>query len=222
MGLLAGLPQPFYDVFYNAGRGQESRSRQVQENPPDEPYTAHSYTYGCLGWTMDPADILTAAQNLTTTTLFAGLIIVPNGGVANRLSCAFASVQGTETNFNGVGLYSMNAAGTALNLVVASANQTWTGVSTTAITDNAFTAATPITPGYYWGAILGSTSGTAATIHGMNAPTAAAFNFSKQSGAANQVTKWRSFTLATQTTMPATITLSGTTASAFVPFLALS
>jgi hypothetical protein len=127
-------------------------------------------------------------------------------------------VQGTETNFNGVGLYSVNSAFTTATLVVASANQTWTGVTPDVATDAAFTAATALIPGYYFAAFLGSTSGTAMSLHGELGTVAAVMNFSKNSA----VSKYRSFTLATQATLPATITLSATTADAFVPFMALS
>lgn len=212
------FPQAAFDVQQNSGGGQLFVRRQVMNNPPDSPYFPTADDYGCLGWTLDPEDVLTAAQTLTTGTIFGSLMVIPNTGNINRLSAAFATVQGTQTNANGVALYQPNAALTSLSLVASSANQTWTGVSTTAMTDNPFSTTPQITPGYYWACIMGSTSGAAATIHGANAVTAAVLNFSKNSG----VSQWRSFTLAGQTAWPATITLSATTKSAFTPFLALS
>lgn len=220
--LLAGQGQPFFDYVKNKGGGEYYFSRKVQNNPPDEPFTTHAATYGLLGWSLDPRDILTAAQTATSQTLYGALLVVPNGAAINKLSFSPHTVQGTQTNFNGVALYSLNAAGTILNQVAVSAAQTWTGVTPDGITDANFSTNPVIQAGYYWAAFLSSTSGTAMTIHGANASSASAINFSKASGAANQVTKWTAFTLATQTSMPATITLSGTTASAFIPFLALS
>lgn len=211
-------PQPNYDVYYNSGQGEFFLSRKQQLNPPDSPYFPTANDYGCLGWTLDPEDVLTAAQTLTTGTIFGSLLVVPNGGTINRLTAAFATVQGVQTNANGVALYQVNAALTQLSQVAVSANQTWTAVSTTATVDNPFSTTPLIGPNYYWACIMGSTSGTAATIHGANAVTAAVLNFSKNAG----VTQWRSFTLAGQTSWPATITLSGVTKSAFTPFLALS
>lgn len=214
--------QPAFDVVRTDGGAQYSFKRTLQRNPPDSPYTPTANDYGCLGWTLDPKDILTAAQTAVSQTLYGALMIVPNAAPVNRLSFSPHTVQGVQTNFNGVGLFSLNAAGTILNQVAVSANQTWTGVTPDGITDAAFSTNPTIQPGYYWGVFLSSTSGTAMTLHGANASSAAALNFSKASGAVNQVSKWTSFTLATQTAMPATITLSGTTASAFVPFMALS
>lgn len=211
-----------YDTVKTDGGAVYNFRRFVQNNPPDSPYTPTANDYGCLGWTLDPKDILTAAQTAVSQTLYGSLLIVPNSGTVNRLSFSPHTVQATQTNFNGVALFQMNAAGTALTQVAVSANQTWTGVTPDGITDAAFSTTPTITPGYYWGVFLGSTSGTAMTLHGANASSAAALNFSKASGAANQVSKWTSFTLAAQTSMPASITLSGTTPSAFVPFLALS
>lgn len=214
--------QSSYDYFQNSGGGEYRLRRRVQNNPPDSPYTPTANDYGCLGWTLDPKDILTAAQTAVSQTLYCALMIVPNIGTINRLSFSPHTVQGAQTNFNGVALFQMNAAGTQLTQVAVSANQTWTGVTPDGITDAAFSTTSQIQPGYYWGAFLGSTSGTAMTLHGALASSAAALNFSKASGAPAQVTKWTSFTLATQTSMPATITLSGTTPSAFVPELILS
>lgn len=214
--------QPNFDVVRTDGGAQYAFKRTLQRNPPDSPYTPTANDYGCLGWTLDPKDILTAAQTAVSQTLYGALMIVPNVGTINRLSFSPHTVQATQTNFNGVALFSMNAAGTVLNQVAVSANQTWTGVTPDGITDAAFSTTPQIQPGYYWGVFLGSTSGTAMTLHGANASSASALNFSKASGAPAQVSKWTSFTLATQTSMPASITLSGVTASAFVPFLALS
>lgn len=212
------FPQAAFDVFRTDGGAQYTMRRTVQRNPPDSPFTPTADDYGCLGWTLDPEDVLTAAQTLTTGTIFGSLIVVPVGGTINRLTAAFATVQGVQTNTNGVALYSVNAGLTTLSQVAVSANQTWTAVSTTATVDNPFSTTPTIVPGYYWACIMGSTSGTAATVHGANAVTAAVLNFSKNTG----VTQWRSFTLAGQTTWPATITLSGVTKGAFTPFLALS
>ena len=213
------FPQALYDTQQNVGGGVIQVRRTVTNNPPDSPFFPTADDYGCLGWTLDPEDILTAAQTLTTGVGQASLLVIPNTVTINRLSAAFATVQGTQTNFNGVALYSVNAALTTLTQVAVSATQTWTAASTTAITDAPFTTTPQILPGYYWAAILGSTSGTAATIHGANAVSSGALNFSKNSG----VTQWRSFTFgAGLTAFPATITLSGVTKSAFTPFLALS
>lgn len=211
-----------YDVLRSDGGAVFNLAHKVWNNPPRSPYTPTANDYGCLGWTLDPKDILTAAQTAVSQTLYCGLIIVPNSGTINRLSFSPHTVQATQTNFNGVALFQMNAAGTVLNQVAVSANQTWTGVTPDGVTDAAFSTTPQIQPGYYWGAFLGSTSGTAMTLHGALASSAAAMNFSKASGAANQVTKWTSFTLASQTAMPASITLSGTTPSTFVPALFLS
>ena len=214
--------QSAFDVVRTDGGAQYFFKRTLQKNPPDSPYTPTANDYGCLGWTLDPKDILTAAQTAVSQTLYGALMIVPNAAPVNRISFSPHTVQGVQTNFNGVALFQMNAAGTALTQVAVSANQTWTGVTPDGVTDAAFSTTPTIQPGYYWGVFLSSTSGTAMTLHGANASSATALNFSKAAAAPGQVTKWTSFTLATQTSMPASITLSGVTPSAFVPFMALS
>jgi hypothetical protein len=196
------FPQVNYDVQQNVGGGQLEVRRVVMNNPPDSPFLPTADDYGCYAWTCDPADVTTAAQLTVSETLYGSLLVIPNSVTVNRFSFVPHTVQGTETNFNGVGLYSVNSAFTTATLVVASANQTWTGVTPDVATDAAFTA----------------TSGTAMSLHGELGTVAAVMNFSKNSA----VSKYRSFTLATQATLPATITLSATTADAFVPFMALS
>jgi hypothetical protein len=213
------FPQANYDVQQNVGGGQLEVRRMVMNNPPDSPFLPTADDYGCYAWTCDPADVTAAAQLTVSETLYGSLLVIPNSVTVNRLTIVPHTVQGTQTNFNGVGLYSVNSTFTTATLVVASANQTWTGAGVVdAATDAAFTAATALTPGYYFAAFLGSTSGTAMTLHGELGTVAAVMNFSKNSA----VSKYRSFTLATQATLPATITLSATTTDAFIPFMALS
>jgi hypothetical protein len=212
------FPQASYDIRQNSGGGLIYERTLVKNNPPDSPFLPTADDYGCYAWTCDPADVTTAAQVTVSETLYGSVLVVPNTPTVNRLSFCPHTVQGAETNFNGVALYSLNAAYTTATLVVASANQTWTGVTPDTIVDAAFTAATQILPGYYIAAFLGSTSGTAMSLHGELGTVAAVMNYNKNSA----VSKYRSFTLATQATFPATITLSSTTASAFIPFMALS
>lgn len=214
-------PQSQFDLFKSDGGAQFSLAKKQYKNPPDSPFFPTANDYGCLGWTIDPADILTAAQTLTSQVFFGSMFLVPNDCTVSKLSLDFATVQGAQTNFNGTGLYSANAAGTLLTLLSGSATQTWTGVTPNAITDVSLTTPQAVKAGYYWAGILGSTSGTAATLHGLLASSSSAVNFVKGSGFA---TKYRSFTFSSAlTALPATITLPGTVAaSAFIPFVAAS
>lgn len=212
-----------YDVLQNSGGGQFSLRKMVRNNPPESPFFPTADDYGCLGWTLDPADVLTAAQLTVSTTLYGAMLVIPNACTVNRLTFFPHAVQGAETNFNGVALYSpvyTSGVITSLSQVAVSANQSgWTGITPDTAVDAPFSATANITPGYYWATWLGSTGGTAMSLHGALGTLSAVLNFSKKT---SQETKYRAFTLATQTTMPATITLSGVTASAFVPAFALS
>lgn len=214
------FPQQAFDVQQNAGGGQLSVRRIVTNNPPDSPFTPTADDYGCFGWTVDPADVLTSAQTLTSGVLFGALLVIPNTVTANRLSLSYHTVQGTQTNFNGVGLYSLNSALTTATKIAASATQTWTtGGNVDKVVDAPFVTPTQLIPGYYIAAVLGSTSGTAMTVHGALGAVAAVMNFTKNSG----VSQYRTFTSGSGlTALPATITMSGVTAGAFLPFLALS
>jgi hypothetical protein len=214
------FPQQLFDFQKNAGGGVIQVQRSLIVNAPDSPYLPTADDYGISAWTCDPADVTTAAQLTVSQTLYGALLVVPNTGKpANRLSLIPHTVQGAETNFNGVGLYSLNSTYTTATQIAVSANQTWTGVTPDVSVDAAFTTAiSALTPGYYIATFLGSTSGTAMTLHGELGTVASAMNFAKNGA----VSAYRSFTLAGQTTMPASITLSGTTPSAFIPFLALS
>lgn len=210
--------QTVYDVEQNSGQGISYIRKVVRNNPPDSPYFPTADDYGALGWTLDPEDVLTAPQTAADGTIYGALVVVPTACTVNRLSFQLSAAPTTEHNYTGVGLYSVNSALTTLSLVASSANQNLVGGSTTAITDAPFSAATPIVPGYYWATWeVGFSAGTPG-IHGATAEASGILNWSKNTG----VTQWRSFTLATQTSMPATITLSGVTKSAFTPFLVLS
>jgi hypothetical protein len=194
----------------------------VANNPPDSPYFPTADDYGCFGWTLDPEDILTAAATLVTQKLLLAMVVIPNTVTVNRISCAFANTTSLAVNnFNGAALYSANSGFTTLTQVAASATQAWSGsTSTTALTDIPLTAATQITPGYYWAGFLTSFTAGAPTLHGATAVSAAAINFTKNSAVA---TAYRAAVVtATQTTMPATVSIAGITASAFTPFLAVS
>lgn len=216
------FPQQAYDINQNTGGGQFTERRMVMNNPPDSPYFPTADDYGCVGWTADPADIMIAAATLVTQKLIGAMLVVPNAVTVNRLSVIFGNTTSLAVNnFNGAALFSLNAAGTTLSQVATSATQSWSSsTSTTALTDIPFTAATALVPGYYWAAFLTSFTAGTPTLHGVTAVTAAALNFGKNSAVPST---FRAFTLtATQTTMPASITMSGTTASAFVPFMVLS
>lgn len=215
------FPQAAYDIRQNSGGGQVSERRLVMNNPPDSPYLLTADDYGCYGWTLDPEDITTAAATLVTQTLLLSMVVIPNTVTVNRISCAFANTTSLAVNnFNGAALYSVNSGLTTLTRVATSATQTWSGsTSVTAVTDIPFTVATQINPGYYWAGFLISFTAGAPTLHGATAVSSGALNFSKNTGP----TAYRSATVtATQTTMPATIAVSGITASTFTPFLALS
>jgi hypothetical protein len=213
------FPQGSYDVQKSVGGGVIEVQRSVINNPPDSPYLPTADDYGVVAWTCDPADVTTAAQLTVSQTLYGALLVVPNqpAGNVGHLSFAPHTVQGAETNFNGLALYSLNAAYTTATLIIASATQTWTGITPDTIVDAALTTTEQIGPGYYIAAFLGSTSGTAMSLHGELGTIAAVVNASKN-GAPS---KYRSFTLPTQTAFPSTITLSATTPSAFVPFIEL-
>lgn len=210
--------QTKYDTFKTDGGALYNLRRFVQNNVPDSPFFPTAADYGCFGWTMDPEDVLTAPQTAADGTIYGALVVIPNACTVNRISFELSAAPTTEHNYTGVGLYAPNAALTSLSLVASSANQNWVGGSTTVLTDAAFSAATAIAAGYYWACWeVGFTAGTPG-IHGALAQSSGVLNFSKNSG----VTQWRSFSLAGQTTMPATITLSGVTKSAFTPFLVVS
>lgn len=214
------FPQQAFDVQQNSGGGQISVRRLVMNNPPDSPYLPTADDAGCFAWSTDPADCLTTTTTATTSQVGNGvLLVVPNTVTVSRLSFSYHTVQGTQTNFNGVGLYSLSSGFTTATKIASSANQTWTTAGNVdTVVDATFTASLQITPGYYLGVILGSTSGTAMTLNG-SAGLAALTNFSKNSA----VTAKRSFTFGSAlTALPATITMSSATAIASIPFLALS
>lgn len=213
--------QTSYDVYRSDGGAQYKLARQVQKNPPDSPFFPTANDYGVAGWSTDPADCLAASTTATASQVGNGaLLLVPNAVTVNRLSFSYHTVQGAETNYNGVGLYSLNAAFSTATLVASSANQAgWTGApGVDAVTDAAFSSAVQISPGYYIGVVLGSTSGTAMTLNG-SAGLVNLLNFAKNSA----VTAKRSFTFGSAlTALPATITMSAATAVASIPFMAVS
>jgi hypothetical protein len=213
------FPQQAYDYQQNVGGGVIEVRRSVMNNPPDSPYFPTADDYGCLGWTLDPEDVLTAPQTAADGTIYGALVIIPNTVTVNRISFQLSAAPTTEHNYSGVGLYSANSALTTLSLLASSANQNWVGGSTAAITDAPFSAAAQVTPGYYWACWeVGFSAGTPG-IHGATAESAGILNFSKNSGA----TAWRAFSMPSNTSMPATITLPGTAVkSAFTPFLVVS
>lgn len=213
------FPQQAFDVQQNSGGGQISVRRLVMNNPPDSPYTMTADDYGAVGWTLDPEDVLTAPQTAADGTIYGSLVVIPNTVTANRISFLLSAAPTTEHNYSGVGLYSANAAMTTLSLVASSANQNWVGGSTTALTDAPLSVATQLTPGYYWATWeVGFSAGTPG-IHGATAQSSGVLNWSKNSG----VAAYRSFSMPSQTSMPATITLPGTVVkSAFTPFLVVS
>lgn len=212
------FPQAAFDVQQNSGLGQISVRKLVNNNPPDSPYSLTADDYGFFGWTIDPADLVAAATLTVSQTAYFSLLVVPNTVTVNRVSFVASTVQGALTNFNGVGIYSISSDLTTLTKVAASATQTWTGLTPNALTDAPLSAAYQLLPGYYFTAILGSTSGTAMSVYGVTAGNAGAVNFAKN----NAPTAKKNFSIATQTALPTSVTMSGQTATAFTPFLALS
>jgi hypothetical protein len=214
------FPQQGFDTYQNAGLGVLQQRKVSVLNPPDSPFLPTADDAGCYAWSTDPADCLAAATTATASQVGNGtLLVVPNTVTVNRLSFSQHTLQGTETNYNGVGLYSLNAAFTTATLVASSANQAgWTGSTVDGITDAAFSAAVQLVPGYYLGVILGSTSTTAMTLNG-TAGLTSLLNFAKNSA----VTAKRSFTFGSAlTALPATITMSAATAIGTIPFMAVS
>ena len=66
-----------FDVQQNVGGGVISVRKAVRNNPPESPYLPTADDYGCFALTCDPADVTTAAAQLTVSqTLYGSLLVV--------------------------------------------------------------------------------------------------------------------------------------------------
>ena len=125
----------------------------------------------------------------------------------------------TANNYNGVGLYSHSSGTLTLVASAATDGNIWKGTAGTVLS-KAFTGTYSAAAGlFYIGAIYSSSSGTAPQIFSStdsglgNAMVFSSFDFTNSNKTAG--------TLASQTTMPATVTMSATTNAQYRPMLYL-